>query len=71
MKTLDEKKQEILESMEILIQDGETLCTSNEGDFSEFAETNNYDLELVKEVYEENKFFLEDPCYQKKLLEEK
>lgn len=59
MKTT-EKKQQILDSMITLIQEGQTLATGHDGDFREFAEVNNFDLELVEEVYEENKKMLEE-----------
>ena len=60
MKTLEFKKQEILEAMITLIQEGETIATGHDGDFREFAEVNNFDLELVKEVFKENKEILEE-----------
>ena len=57
MKTTDLKKQ-ILESMKILVSEGETIASRNNGDFSEFAKENNYTLDLVEEVYFENEDLL-------------
>ena len=54
-----EKKSVILNAMMILVLEGETLCTGNEGDFSEYASANNFDLDLVKEVYIEHYKYLE------------
>ena len=53
-----EKKSVILNAMVILVLEGETLCTGNEGDFSEYASANNFDLDLVKEVYNEHDEYL-------------
>lgn len=50
----EQLKSNILESMKTLIRDGEPLCSGADGDFTAFAEENNYPLYLVKEVYREN-----------------
>jgi hypothetical protein len=47
-------KKIILECMKTLIRDGEQLAAGNEGDFSEFAEDNGFDLAVVNEVYGEH-----------------
>ncbi|HSH51303.1 MAG TPA: hypothetical protein VK982_06235 [Bacteroidales bacterium] len=47
-------KNQILESMKILVSEGQTIASGNNNDFSEFAYENRYDLKLVEEVYAEN-----------------
>jgi hypothetical protein len=51
-------KKEILNSMIELVKEGQTITTTNENDFSEFANVNGYDEELVEEVYFENEDLL-------------
>lgn len=46
-------KNQILESMKMLVSEGETIASRNNGDFSEFAKENNYPLDLVEEVHYE------------------
>lgn len=46
-------KNQILESMKMLVSEGETIASRNNGDFSEFSKENNYPLDLVEEVYYE------------------
>jgi len=51
-------KQEILEAMKTLIQEGESLTTEtytgeNPSAFKEFAEVNGFDLDEVIDVYKE------------------
>lgn len=57
-------KAKILESMETLIKDGESLTTGNYTGgnpevFTEFAEVNGFDLQDVISVYEEHKEHLQ------------
>lgn len=63
MKTL-ELKQQILEAMKVLVSDGQTIASRNNGDFSEFANENNFPLDLVEEVFLENEYYLTQ-LYQK------
>ncbi len=56
---LSKCKDDILQAMIDLIRGGETLCADTEGDFSEFAHVNNFDLETVQLVYAYNKEYLE------------
>jgi hypothetical protein len=55
-----EEKEVILESMKTLIKDGESLCSGERNDFTEFAQDNGFDLDLVKEVYSENEDELQE-----------
>lgn len=54
----NEKKRIALNAMVTLVKEGETLCTGTEGDFSEFAEVNGFNIDLVKEVYNEHDEYL-------------
>lgn len=54
-----ETKIEILDAMKTLIKDGESLTTenytaTNPDAFKEFAETNNFSIDDVVEVYNES-----------------
>lgn len=58
MEKVSKSRKNILESMMVLVSEGEPIAATNENDFSEFAEVNNYDVEKVKEVYFENEDML-------------
>lgn len=53
-------KRDILDSLKALVSDGETISCGNESNFKEFADENNYDVDLVEEVYNANSELLDE-----------
>lgn len=58
-------KENILDSMKSLVQDGISITKedyngSNKQAFAEFSEANNYELNTVVEVFEENQDLLSE-----------
>jgi len=58
MTTTEKIDSVVLNAMEILVKEGETICSGSNGDFTEFAKENGFEVKTVKSVYNEHEEYL-------------